>query len=72
MPPEFDGHTLSYVDLDIDVLVRPDFSCDVLDMDDFEINASRYQYPLEVKDRASQAVSELLSLVAEKSFPFNQ
>src|SRR5262245_8502504 len=32
-PPEFEGHTITYVDLDIDILVQPDFSFQVLDED---------------------------------------
>src|SRR3954452_12969094 len=32
-PPKFDGLTLTYVDLDIDVLVHCDFSYRILDLD---------------------------------------
>ena len=44
-PPAFDGQILSYIDLDIDIVVAPDFSCQVLDLEDFEINAVRYCIP---------------------------
>ena len=37
--PSFDGHVLTYVDLDIDVIVQPDFSYDVLDIAEFEANS---------------------------------
>ncbi|HEV7842079.1 MAG TPA: DUF402 domain-containing protein [Pyrinomonadaceae bacterium] len=72
MPPEFDGRVLSYVDLDMDVLVSPDFSYEILDLDEFEINAERYKYPGDVQSRARLALAELLSLIEARRFPFNQ
>ena len=71
MPPEFNGHTLSYVDLDIDIVVRPDFSYEILDMDEFEVNAERYNYPADVRDGAHRALEELLSLIERRAFPFD-
>ena len=72
LPPSFDGRVLSYVDLDIDVLVKPDFSYQVLDLEDFEENARRYDYPLEVRDKARAALSELIRLIETRSFPFDE
>ena len=72
MPPKFDGETLSYVDLDIDVLVEPDWSFTVLDTDEFETNVRRYNYPNEVQEQARQAVAELISLIQTRAFPFSQ
>lgn len=42
--PTFDGETLSYVDLDLDILVEPDLSYRILDVEDFERNAEDYGY----------------------------
>ena len=67
-PPSFDGSLLTYVDLDIDVLVDQDFSYRILDLEDFEL----YPYPAEVKQKARQALEELLSLVETRTFPFNE
>lgn len=67
-PPIFDGSILTYVDLDIDVLVESDFSYKILDLEDFE-NSS---YPTDLKEQALQALEELLSLVETRSFPFNE
>jgi uncharacterized protein len=72
VPPEFDGRVLSYVDLDIDVLVAPDFSYQILDLDEFERNAQLYQYPLDVRRKAQQAVKELIDLINSKSLPFDE
>jgi len=70
MPPEFDGEVLSYIDLDIDVLVEPDWSFSILDVDDFERNAKLYNYPIEIRHQAQQAVAELVTLIESKAFPF--
>ena len=72
MPPSFDGHVLSYIDLDIDVLVKPDFSYQVLDLEDFEENARRYDYPLDVRGNAHAALAELIRLIETRSFPFDE
>ena len=72
MPPSFDGHVLSYVDLDIDVLVKPDFSYQVLDLEDFEDNARALNYPLEVRENAHAALAELIKLIEARSFPFDE
>ena len=71
-PPSFDGRVLSYIDLDIDVLVAPDFTFRILDVDDFEENAKRYAYPYEVKAHARQALDELIALIEARAFPFNE
>ena len=71
LPPTFDGDTLSYVDLDLDILVQPDFSYQILDADDFERNAQRYAYPPEVEANARRAVDELVGMIETREFPFN-
>jgi protein associated with RNAse G/E len=71
-PPDFDGHVLSYVDLDIDVLVQPDFSFKVLDLDEFEHNAIRYGYPLELQNCARGALDQLVDRIQNRKFPFTE
>jgi len=71
VPPTFDGETLSYVDLDMDILVAPDFSYRLLDVEDFEKNAEHYRYPAELQAKARQAVEELVTLIETKQFPFS-
>jgi len=72
MPPSFDGCVLSYVDLDIDVLVKSDFTYQVLDLADFEDNAIRYGYPVEVREKAHGALADLIQLIETRSFPFGK
>src|SRR4051812_27464233 len=49
VPPIFDGCSLKYVDLDIDILVQPDLSYNILDLDEFRHNAAYYCYSEEIK-----------------------
>jgi protein associated with RNAse G/E len=70
-PPQFDGRVLSYVDLDIDVLVEPDLTYRILDEDDFEQNARRYGYPEEIRANARRALTEVIGLIESRAFPFD-
>lgn len=69
-PPVLEHDALTFVDLDIDVLVAPDFSYRVLDEDEFELHAELYQYPPEFRRRTSEALAEVLDLLARRQFPF--
>jgi protein associated with RNAse G/E len=69
-PPHFAGDTITYVDLDIDILVQPDFSFQVLDEDEFEANAKLYGYSEEEKSNARSAVDELIAMIRRQQFPF--
>ena len=71
LPPTFDRETLSYVDLDLDILVEPDFSYRILDVEDFECSAARYGYSVEVQANARQAVADLVRMIEVRAFPFN-
>jgi len=72
LPPVFKNDVLDYIDLDIDLLVRKDFSYQILDMDEFEQNATRFSYSTELRQKALSSLDELISLVENKSFPFNE
>jgi protein associated with RNAse G/E len=72
VPPTFDGQLLSYLDLDMDILVEVDFSYRVLDLEEFEQNAARYGYSNEVRENADRALSELITLIESRGFPFNE
>ena len=70
LPPTLAGGVLSYVDLDIDVLVQPDLSYEVVDKDEFEQNAAAFGYPPETVTAAHAAVRELVNLIETRQFPF--
>lgn len=63
--------TLSFVDLDVDVLVRTDFSFQVLDEEEFEAHAELYGYPPLYRRRVQEAIVELVSLIEGRHFPFS-
>ena len=71
VPPSFDGAILSYVDLDLDILVAPDFSFQILDAKDFERNAEVYGYDDEIRANAQRALDELVAMIDKRAFPFN-
>jgi uncharacterized protein len=70
VPPVLQNDVLSYIDLDMDVLVAPDFSYSILDEDEFAANAARFKYPGEVLDKSESALKELISLIEGRAFPF--
>ena len=72
IPPVLDGQLLSYVDLDIDILVQPDFSYRVLDLEDFANNAARFGYSDDVRQHAQQAFNEVIAIIESRAFPFNE
>jgi len=69
-PPAFDGRVLSYIDLDIDVIVKPDYSYEVQDLDEFEANSERFGYTDEEKKNVAQALEELTGMIQFRQFPF--
>lgn len=71
MPPEFQDDLLTYIDLDIDVVVQPDLSYQILDLEEFEVNAERYHYSNEVTENARTSANELISMIEARSFPFS-
>jgi protein associated with RNAse G/E len=72
VPPTFDGQVLSYIDLDVDILVEPDLSYRVADREDFELNAARFGYSNDVRLNAEKALNELIGLIESRDFPFNE
>jgi len=69
-PPTMHGSVLSYIDLDIDILVQPDFSYQVLDLEEFATNAMRYGYSDDAKVHARAAVDELISMIKARQGAF--
>lgn len=70
-PAQFDGETLTFIDLDIDVLVAPDFTHRVLDEDEFERHSKEFDYPAPLREQARQGLRELLTLIKRREFPFD-
>jgi protein associated with RNAse G/E len=74
-PLEFDGATVRYVDLQIDVRVyaQPDggLTYAVVDEDEFAAARERYGYAEELVSRCYAAVDELVAMVEAREFPFD-
>ena len=70
-PPRLEADVLSFVDLDVDVLVRPDFSYSVLDEDEFDAHAATYDYPTDYRARVRDALEEIVRLIEDRQFPFS-
>jgi protein associated with RNAse G/E len=68
LPPTFSGSELTFVDLDIDLLIRPDGTCTVLDEDEFQTNADLYGYPAEIRAKVHETLSSLLELTRSGRF----
>ena len=69
MPPVFADGVLDYVDLDIDVVVWPDFSYKVLDRDDYEVNSRLFGYSNEVKAKVEATLKEVLERIEARDLP---
>jgi protein associated with RNAse G/E len=74
-PLSFDGETVHYVDLQLDVRVRVDEAGSLtwsrVDVDDFEVARERDANTEELVERARRAVDELIALVEARAFPFD-
>lgn len=71
-PPVFSGCELTYVDLDLDVAVRPNGCIELLDSDEFVTHRERFGYPADVIRRAEDAVQEVSELARLNEFPFSE
>jgi protein associated with RNAse G/E len=70
-PPVFEDGSLHYVDLDLDVSVRPDGCIELLDSDEFDLHRELYGYPVDVVQQAKSAAQSVASLAQRREFPFN-
>jgi len=70
-PARLADGALSFVDLDVDVLVRTDFSFQILDEEEFEAHAELYVYPPLYRRRVQESIVELVSLIEGRQFPFS-
>jgi protein associated with RNAse G/E len=69
LPPTLSDNVLDYVDLDIDIVVWPDKTYQVLDLDEFETHARDMPYPADVRAGAFKALDELMEMIETGSLP---
>ncbi|MEX1103991.1 MAG: DUF402 domain-containing protein [Dehalococcoidia bacterium] len=71
-PPRLDGTQLNYVDLDLDVIVRPGGDIQLVDTDEFQERQKTLHYPHDLICRAEQAACEVSDMARRHIFPFNE
>lgn len=71
MPPEIADHTVNYIDLDIDVLIWPDGSFKILDVEEYEENARKHDLSDDAREQVSLALTDILAAFRDEKFPFN-
>ena len=71
MPPTLNNGVLDYIDLEIDVLVWKDFSFEILDIDEFEEKAAKFNFPPDLKIKTEKSLDELLKMIKIRQFPFD-
>lgn len=70
LPPTLENGVLEYVDLDIDVVLWPDGSHEVLDRNEFEQNTEAFDYPIETIAKVETTLRHLISAIKAGGFPF--
>jgi predicted RNA-binding protein associated with RNAse of E/G family len=70
-PLTWTGRELAFVDLELDVIVRPDRTVEVTDEDELAAAVDRYWIPPDVVDRAWETVEEVRRAVAAGAPPFS-
>lgn len=71
-PPSLHGTLLNYIDLDLDVIVRPGGDIQLVDVDEFQEHQETYGYPRDIICRAEQAACEVSELARRHIFPFDE
>lgn len=71
LPAVRSANMLEYVDLDLDVMVNPDGTHYVRDLEDFEERSVALSYSEEAKAAAWKGVALALLLVKRKRYPFD-
>ncbi len=69
MPPVVEKGVLDFVDLDIDVIVWPDYRFEIIDESEYEQNSLRFLYPEYVRAKASEALADLISIIKNRQLP---
>ncbi|MNI67361.1 hypothetical protein D3C73_1229880 [compost metagenome] len=69
-PAQINGHVVSFVDLDLDLIYRND-QWMVVDEDEFASNAVKFGYSNELIQRAVTELEDLQERISKKQFPFD-
>lgn len=71
-PFTYNDHLLTYIDYDLDVIVQDDFSYEVLDEEEYEINKQKMNYGKEVEYEVNESVMILKKWIRTRKGPFHR
>jgi len=71
LPPDLSGNTLSFVDLELDVLIWPSEAPVILDCDELEASARQHLPNRNMKVIAEEGLAKLLSHIELREYPFS-
>ena len=70
-PPYLNGNILTYIDYDLDVIVMPNRTRQVVDIDEYEIHQNVYHYSNAVKQKVESGLNTLLERIDQGKVPFD-
>lgn len=70
-PSQLADGKLTFVDLDLDYIRNKEGIWRVVDEDEFEVNAVRYQYPQQLIEQARMELERFRIMVERQQFPFD-
>ena len=71
-PADWSDGTLRLADLDLDLILRPEFGGPILDdADEFERHTAAFGYPMELVQRCRDTVFEVASMMTRRVPPFH-
>lgn len=70
-PALIDSEGLKYIDYDLDVRVKPDFTYEILDEDEYQENIINYHYSEDLQEVILKTLKYLLEEIKNKNIPFN-
>lgn len=70
-PIKMQNKDLIYIDYDIDITVDKNYNYKILDMDDYEVNRSLYNYSDELEEQLNKSLEELIHIIKNKQLIFS-
>lgn len=71
-PCEIKNGELHYIDYDIDIIVRSNYSYEIVDGEEFVENKSLYNYPDFVYEEVNRAIEQVEKLIQKRKSPFDE
>ncbi len=69
-PSVWKNNVLTYIDYDVDVKIYPDWSYEILDESEFQINKEQMGYSIKVVTKVREATYKVISWMQQRRGPF--